>query len=320
MKLIDIPQRYTRRLYAEAIDDMVDKLSKLDSVHSVYQIGSISHPGISDIDMFVVFNDEASCQLDVRHAFGADTYLFTHKLYGCSVSHWEKLQDYTFFHNYRILFGKGFSELSSSLIEANISRLKRQIALEFLVKNYFTLTIQKRYKTIKARSFLLEGKALIYDMEFLDISDGPLWDLINDIINLRENWFELQDSREILVRYFLQLPDLIRDLLTKEFDKQPLFIDTTEDIQLASNVHLFNSSIVGIESSGFTPPFFGLLKERKRFNALHRINKFEITLPYERPLLGDVNQLRLDFLSEMKSYNSRYLPHFLIPATSLKIS
>lgn len=320
MKLIDIPVKLTRAVYEDAITDMTQQLSKLDGVHSVYQIGSISQLGISDIDMLVVFHDDAKCALDVRESFNANSYLFTHGLYGCSVSHWKKLQDYTFFHNYKILFGEGFSKTSSSLEDIEIVKLKRQIALEFLVKNYFTLSIQQKYKTIKARSFLLEGKALIYDMEFLDINNGPLWDLINSIIELRSNWFDLNDPEKALVNCFRPLPGLIQELLIQQFDKEPLFLQLGPKVALSKNVQLVNAPVVAIKSSGIVPPFFGILKDRKRFNALHRFNKFEIFLPYEKPLEGDANQHRFDFLSEIKAYNTKFLPYFLIPATSLKIS
>lgn len=320
MKIIDIPKQVSRKVYEDAISDMVKQLSKLDAVHSVYQIGSVSHLGISDIDMLVVFHDDAKCHIDVRKSFGANSYLFTHSLYGCSESHWKELQDYTFFHNYRILYGKGFSELSSSLHDHQIVKLQRQIAIEFLVKNYYTLSIQRKYKMVKARSFLLEGKALIYDMEFLGIHQGELWDLINRIIELRSNWFTLKDSKKEMLDCFQPLPDLIKELLIKEFQHEPLFLPIIEEVALSKNVRLVNHPVVTLKSQGVVPLTLGFLKERKRFNALHRLNKFELMLPYEKPTLGDVNNRRFDFLSKVKSYNSRFLPNFLIPATSLKIS
>ena len=320
MKLIDIPQKVEKSAYEDAIASMTNHLSEISGIHSVFQIGSVSHLGISDIDMLVVFNDDAEYKQNVRNSFNANSYLFTHALYGCSISHWEQLQDYTFFHNYKILQGKSFSKVSSSLDEIETSQLKRQIALEFLVKNYYTMKIQEKYKTIKARSFLLEGKALIYDLEFLGINDGPLWTLINQIIELRSNWFENRQRETILKELFIQLPELIKALLIDEFAVGDFYLMTDGPVSVSRNVRIINGDNLAIKSTGLVPFNLGLLKERKRFNALHRINKFDLTLPYNLPNDGGVIKKRFDFLSEVKKYNSKCIHDFLIPASSLKIN
>ena len=48
MKLIDIPTKYNEDAYHIAIDNQVQALSKVEGVVSIYQIGGLSTPGISD--------------------------------------------------------------------------------------------------------------------------------------------------------------------------------------------------------------------------------------------------------------------------------
>jgi ubiquinone/menaquinone biosynthesis C-methylase UbiE len=56
----DYPVFYDFRLYEEVKRKFVEKLSEYHGVKSVYQMGSVSAPGISDIDFIVVINDEFS--------------------------------------------------------------------------------------------------------------------------------------------------------------------------------------------------------------------------------------------------------------------
>ena len=66
LTFIDYPKFVPRAEYDKAIDRMVEKLKKIQGIVSVYQIGSINDPGISDIDLVAVFEDKISCNIDPR--------------------------------------------------------------------------------------------------------------------------------------------------------------------------------------------------------------------------------------------------------------
>ena len=68
--------------------------------------------------------------------------------------------------------------------------LKVQIALEYFLRMYINLVMQKEYQVIKIRSLFLHLKALLYDFEFMDIENSIILNLIKDGISLRENWFK----------------------------------------------------------------------------------------------------------------------------------
>jgi hypothetical protein len=58
--ITDLPHRVIPTAYDNAIQKMAEWLMQFSEVLSVYQIGSVSQPGISDIDMVAVFKDDAS--------------------------------------------------------------------------------------------------------------------------------------------------------------------------------------------------------------------------------------------------------------------
>lgn len=318
MKFIDRPQDRSLDQYSIAIEEMTARLKTFKNVVSIYQIGSVSNPGISDIDMLVVFEDETSVIADPVRDFPSDKYLFTHQIYGVSKKHWSSLRRLTFFHNYKLIEGQAIDETVASLTQDEERALKRQIALEFLVKMHVVLTVQLKYNIIKLRSFLLEGKALVYDLEFLDIEQGEMFDLVKRIIDIRTNWSNKRPTDRELESIIRDLQPALEQLLLIEFSKEPFFLPSEGSFQLAKNIQLVNGKFRST-SKGMIFPDFGLLNSRKYFNLLGRFNRFTISIPYVSSQKGSIVDQRFALLKELREYNAQHLPGFLIPASSLKV-
>ena len=318
MKFIDIPQPRTLDQYNSAIDEMTDRIRNHQGVVSIYQIGSVSNPGLSDIDMLVVFEDDANVQVDPVRDFPSDTYLFTHQIYGVPKQHWNELRSLTFFHNYRFIEGEELPEIKPDLDDNEIQSLKRQIALEFLVKMYIVLSVQLRYDIVKLRSFLLEGKALVYDLEFLGIDQGEMHDLVQKVIKIRADWWNNKPSDTELKTLITDLYESLTQLLNEQLDEAPLYLPSEEPFSISRNVHVSNGALE-VRSSGLVIPNLGLFAERKHFNLLNRFNRFQIRFPYRLPKDNSVIQRRFELLSKLRNHNTKQLPGFLIPASSLRV-
>ena len=67
--------------YALAINCFLEYLSKFDTIESIYQIGSIGVPGLSDIDLLIIFKD---IHRDISYRYSIKTlpqnmqYIFSH--------------------------------------------------------------------------------------------------------------------------------------------------------------------------------------------------------------------------------------------------
>ena len=68
--VVNWPQRRDVTDYQQAIERMQLRIEKLDGVVAIYQIGGLSAPGVSDIDMVVVWDDGAAT--DFQPLDGAD--------------------------------------------------------------------------------------------------------------------------------------------------------------------------------------------------------------------------------------------------------
>ena len=75
----DYPYYVPLRIYENAIQGMVEKLRRQEGIISIFQIGSIIHPGISDIDMVVVFKENGVFHLNpLQGLTKIERYLFIH--------------------------------------------------------------------------------------------------------------------------------------------------------------------------------------------------------------------------------------------------
>ena len=109
MKIIDYPILKSESMYDAALHKKVDLLKTISGVSSIYQIGSVTTPGISDIDLLVIFKDNFYFFEDMmKDNNEIEKYLFTHKSYGINIHNFKQSTKFTFFHNYKILYGKEY--------------------------------------------------------------------------------------------------------------------------------------------------------------------------------------------------------------------
>ena len=201
---------------------MIDRLIKFNGVIAVYQIGSMRTPGISDIDMVVVFKEGACCDIDPRNDCSReDLYLFSHGLFGVSEKYLNDSQKYTFFHDYKHLWGEEiFAETSLHVDDSLNAQIKTQIAIEYLLKIFISMTVERTFGIYKVRGLLLQAKALTYDLEFLNIENHSIIELIDKITGWRNDWFIKKINTEELNHWIDEFYKEIYSLLKNLFQKK----------------------------------------------------------------------------------------------------
>jgi len=97
-RFIDMPVPQGIQAYQAAIQKMVLQLSAHPEIKAIYRIGGVSSPGISDIDLYVVFHDGSRyLENPVKSLTGTDRYLFTHNLFGTAEKLAIQMEPFTFF-------------------------------------------------------------------------------------------------------------------------------------------------------------------------------------------------------------------------------
>jgi hypothetical protein len=318
IKLIDWPEHYPLAAYEETIAHMVAELKKKDGLLAVYQLGSMGQPGISDIDLLAVFYDFSANRSDPRELLDKkERYFISHGLYGLSAAQIEEAKKYGFYFSFKSLWGNDlFSTTKSSLSVNDLQILKTQVALEFLVKMYINMTIEKTYRIVKIRALLLQIKALLLDLDLLEIGDCPLRALLRTVISWREQWFETPPTkaeiRSWLESFYREFPVFLNGLL----EKHPFYLHGGSEFKIHRNIGIRISTELSAIHRGITFPPLSFLG-RKYVNLLHRGNDFQINLPGRSEFTSEVISGYHKYIISSKKWLACHLPHFMALSSSL---
>lgn len=316
-RCIDEPILLEADGYQRALDGMTAKLSTLNDVLAVYQIGGVSTPGISDLDAVVVFRDNLMVPFDPRQGLSVEEkYMFVHPLYGLPIGLVPEAMKHTAFHNYRLLYGEDI--FASSPKDEIAQDEKIQIALEFLLRMYILTSFEHSIGLFKIRSFLLHVKALVYDLEFLGIEGGPFYDLVHEIVQVRQNWFRDRKSDQWMIEWRKKfLWDLERFLAT-QLARHAFFLPGDGPFSYSASIELLHSPTLSFRTNRLFPRALSFLgASYVRFS--NRLSRFTVECPFS--LSHDsVSDVRFESLRKLAAYNREFLPGFYPFGTSLVIS
>lgn len=311
-QLIDLPIPSDRELYLRTLERIVGELACHEFVDSVYQVGSMRHPGISDIDLLVIVDDTFRFDANPLDTLSAvERRLFTHSCFAVPRSLAGQLDEYALLHNYRRLHGTVWSWRSDRREVAG------QTAKEFLVKNLIDAYVQTEYGIIKVRALLQHVKGLDLDLDVLRIADGALRDLVDNALDRIDNWFELRDVQTYMSDLAVRLVPLLRDAVHETTRETPLAAPAPAPVRVAQNMRVDDGPTVSLSHRGMRIPAFPGFEGRKQFNAHHRVNRFRIHLPVREAPSGSYERERFEFLCRLKAFVQDRYPAFAAPIPPL---
>lgn len=313
--LFDFPHYVPERVYTRELDQCVDRLTRIQGVKSVYQIGGISTPGISDLDVVVITDNEVAIDHDPRAEMSAQQlYLFAHALYAVPQKLFERSQAYTAFHNYRLLHGPDVIEQAES--NTPCSEIKVQTALEFLVRMFIVTELESAIGVSKIRSLLLHVNGLNYDFEFLGISNGPLFEHVQEMIRWRRNWFNEQPTDAAIIQWLSDFRIELGRSLEVILHEHILRLPTSADLQYSRSIRMRKANHLTFRmTSSFVPRMFRFTP-RFYVKLANRLCRFDAQVPFNNDMTKVLVE-RNAFLRDLRDYNKEFLPAFYPMGTSL---
>lgn len=319
MTLIDLPQRVSAEKYDQAIQRMCAAMAHRTGLIALFQIGHVSTPGISDLDVLAVFADDALDRSDPRDELPPDDrYLFTHSLFCVTARHYARARTLTFFHNYHPLWGTppGLGD-TPRLVKVEEELLKRQLALEYLVRIFVSLTVERTYGILKVRGLFLQVKALRYDCEFLGLTDHPFCQSVESIVHHREAFFTTGLDRHRLVSDVEGFYGSLHATLAQLLANDSLFLPSLPVHRLSRNLRLIRAPHLEVVHDGCPlPGWLGFLG-RPYFNVQHRWNRFEFHVPFRTEAPSPPVAAAFALREELQNVNRARFPSYLALASSL---
>jgi len=301
----DYPYYVPLTIYEKAIQGMVEKLRGQEGIMSIFQIGSTLHPGISDIDMVIVFKENGAFHLNPLEGLSkTERYLFIHPPFGVSKTDLIEAQRYMFFQNWRLLWGEKFTSEEHDLREEEIRCLKIQTALEYLIQNYINLTTLSAYGIFSVRALLLNMKAMLFDLQLLNVLSGRLYELLETLVKWRNNWFEIKPNTTHLSEW---IQDCYRELhaFLKTFLKtETFYFPEWGAFRISKNVTLVPSEHFFCNHQGIILPALFSFLGRKYFKIQRRLNEFLFHLPIQKGEVPPILAKRFELEYRMVRFNS----------------
>lgn len=319
LRFINRPTFVPREIYAKANDFLIDYFKQEPSLLSIYQFGNITSPGVSDIDLLLVFKDGEKCLLNGFEKLPEQySYLFTHGMMALNEKHFRANHHFTLWSDYVYLAGANIAmDLKEQKTEEEIHALKIQTALEFLVANYIALKVQLTYGIIRLRSLLQHMKGIIYDLEFLNVNSGIVYDQLLELKHWIKNWFQLNPTDKQIEKWIFDFDKTYEAFVKEMFHQHQLYLPKMDNYFMARNSILINRNKVGYKHKGIVLPKQLSIIGKKYSNLQNRFNRFEFYFPIvnEHPIA--IVKERFQFLQEMKKYNREHLPNFMTITTSI---
>ena len=316
-RYIDRPIYCERDWYDEALSLISKKLIHQEGVKAVYRFGNITIPGISDLDILVVFEKSAKSLLNGFEPIEEKhKKLFTHGIMAIREDHFHKNMYYTIWSEPVLLEGTPEREIRQRSPDEDVV-IKKQTGLEFLLAHYIDMAVQLRYRIFKLRALLQHTKGLIMDLEFLGIRDSPIHPLCRELREKTITWFEKDNPDKFLDQWIIQFTKLYFSLCEEIFNSNDLYFPGGTEFDIAKNIKLIKGKKLGYTQRGIVVPDIGLIAEKKHFKLLNKLNRFYFNVPItdraEHPMLKD----RFLFLKEMKTHNRQHFPNFMTITTSV---
>ncbi len=302
------------RIYENAIQDMVEKLRRQEEGISIFQIGSISNPGISDIDLVVVFKENGAFHLNPLEGLPkTERYLFIHPPFGVSKPDFIEAQQYTFYHSWSLLWGEKLIEEGNNLSEEEVKRLKIQTALEYLIQNYINLTILRIYGIFSVRTLLLNMRAMLFDLQLLNVFSGRLYKLLEVVVKWRNNWFEITPNTTDLSRWIQDCYQELHAFLKTFLQTETFYLPEWGTFRISKNVTLVPSEQFFFNQQGIILPTLLRCLGKKYFKIQRRSNQFFFHLPIQKRQVPSVLAKRFELEHRMVRFT---LDKYFMPLRS----
>lgn len=317
LKYIDHPTKIMESQYDELKTKLLHQLLKNDVVLSLYQMGSVKHPGISDLDIICVFKNDSDCFENFRSNLNSEEKtILTHGIFGIEQRDLVQSMSYNLISNLKHLGGKEL-DLDPTKIVTN-EAFKTQIALEYLVKMLITIDAQVTLKIIKLRAFLLLAKAVEFDLQLLDVKSGKLYELVQQVIQYRSQWFSSKPTQSNMTKLILNFNVELKRFLERELSKSNLYLPF-ETLHLPGNFSIKKNENFSVVHKGLILPNQLSFLGRKYINLQNRLNAFEYHLPFVLSTENPIHEERFQFSKQIVQTNKSNYPHFIPLTTSLSI-
>ena len=301
-KYTNYPRKISYNYYNEARNELIGSLKENIDIHSIYEYGSISAPGVSDLDLIIVFKNKTKGKITFDKSDIGPKALSLVK-YGTIIKTTEKIfKQFQFIDklNLKRIFGKKI------LVIKPKGKIKNTIELisilDWLPERILRVASTLKNKEIKIDVALGLLNSLGYSLKLVEkiIKKKKSSKLLWRIKQLRESWYLIKNPEKKLLSTLKKIKILGIELLfyyQKFLEGKNLYLKKRLNNLNKKNIKLeiYNNSFII-----FTK--ISTLKELKKINATNnKYSKVKVYVPiFLYPHFDTILKIKGDISKNMK--------------------
>ncbi len=220
--MIDKPRYYSREEYNNASREYLKILNpKKNNIKSVYQVGSIGVPGISDIDYFIVYKNDKNDFFGKYHILNLSKdskYMFYHNCWFVNEKVIENLGYWFPFFNLDKVYGDIINIKKIKEIEIDLI-----LATQYLISKipYDLIDYSIKRKKFYQRTMLVSIHSLRHTVKLIDrigYAKKNWLSFCEEFDRFRKNWFKEKNREDRLIKFSAKSILISLDII-EMFDK-----------------------------------------------------------------------------------------------------
>ncbi len=322
--ILQEPRQCTITDYEDTKKKITNIFQNVPSLCSIYQIGSVSTPGISDLDILFVFNDNIQ-DIHNKHGYkvlnNRDQYILMHGFFAINKYLFKEMRYFYIPGELRLLWGE---ELEIEEIP-RARFLEKYIVSEFVLGIFFTLMRALENKVLKVRNLLCVLNALKYDFAVPGLAEETFQDgqwLVESISQLRGSWFALSKKVRIerLIEMLRNFPAVLLKFLAYIDENLDLlsildYNESTNRLKFGINNYAtksLNKECKFAIRKNFLASLFEKLPYSKHVDDVHwALSSYEIKIPLRLFfLLAEITNSNLKSVFDHRNYLIKNYLHF----------
>lgn len=322
LRFIEYPQNARREDYELAFQHLVDRIKTFPGVIGIIRFGNVTTPGISDIDLLTVFENKIICSEDPFLNYPSEyEHLLSHGIDAMSYDFFKQTPDFTFWFNSKCIWGdEKRLTLNTSRTREEEEQLKIQTAHEFLITNFIDLTLQLNYGIVKLRSMMQHVKGLLYDLEFMGVTEGKIYDCVQELRNWIVNWHTSQPDNNYIGKWLVDFYKNFSEFIIPVLEKNPVYVPQRDSYFYARNIFIKPGNTVKAERRGIAFPNSFSFLGKKYYNLQHRFNNWTFYFPLRHSHSCALVERRFEYFNSMKNYNLKHFPNFSHLTTGFSVN
>lgn len=317
--LIKYPKKFDRSDYDQVFNHITKTFKDRKEVKSIFTFGNVNQPGISDIDILIIFKDGYQCNINPLESLEERLkWLFTHGVMAINEKYILENNHFSNWSNIKHLHGQLIDFTSNKPSAYDQICLNKQLALEYLTINYIDLKIQKQYKTIKVRDLLQHVKGLSYDLELLNLENSNILPYIEEVKSWINNWHLNTPNKITITNWFIEFEKQYESFYTEIIQQNPLYLPKQSNYQISKRIKILKADKVKHISNGITLPAFTSNFLGKYYLKLqNRINTHTFEIPIESQPSNSILVDRTNFYKELDLNTTSNYPAFATLANNI---